>query len=81
MITGSVTVNGINDEQLRTVLSVKIKNEEFLTFNPQQLQPVPKQPNKEQVYNNMILAWRDHAGAKAVNEILHDLTQLNLSTS
>ena len=63
MITGSVTINGVSDEQLRAVLSVKIKNEQFLTFNPQQLQPVQKQPNQpEQFYNNMVLSWRDHAG-------------------
>lgn len=75
MITGSVTINGVNDEQLRSVLSIKIKNEAHLTFNPQQLQPLPKQPNQaEQFYNNMILAWRDQAGAKAVHEILHELT-------
>lgn len=75
MITGSVTINGINNEQLRTVLSVKIKNEASLTFNPQQLQPIPKQHNQpEQLYNNMVLTWRDHAGAKAVYEILHQVT-------
>jgi hypothetical protein len=73
MILGSVILNGVNDEQLRFVLGVKIKSEEFLTFNPQQLQPVPKAANvKEQVYNNMMLAWRDHRGLRAVDEILRE---------
>lgn len=76
MITGSVTINGVNDEQLRTVLAIKIKNEDVLTFNPQHLQPAQKQSNQqEQRYNNMILQWKDHKGVKAIEEILQDLTK------
>ncbi len=76
MITGSVTINGVSDEQLRMVLGVKIKNEDVLTFNPQQMQPTPKQPSQSiQFYNNMVLGWRDHKGLKAVEEILVDLTK------
>jgi hypothetical protein len=76
MITGSVTINGVSDEQLRMVLGVKIKNEDVLTFNPQQLQPAPKQPGHQtQQYNNMMLGWRDTKGLKAVEEILVDLTK------
>ena len=76
MITGSVTINGVSDEQLRMALGVKINNEDVLTFNPQQLQQTPKQAGQPtQLYNNMILGWRDHKGLKAVEEILVDLTK------
>lgn len=74
MISGSVTINGVSDKQLRTVLDIKIKNEDVLNFNPQVLQPVAKQPGQtEQRYNNMFLSWTNQKGLKAVETILVDL--------
>ena len=85
MLSGSVTINGINDKQLRTLLTVKIEHEGSLIFNPSQLQPCqhgvsqlrpgqPAQPvNQEQLYNNAVLAWNSEAGLKAVLQLLVEL--------
>ncbi len=86
MLSGSVTINNIDDKQLRGILSVKIANEGSLIFNPQQLQPLqqagqphrPGQPPppsgaQEQRYNNAVLIWNSEQGLKAVLEILVEL--------
>lgn len=86
MLSGSVTINNIDDKQLRTLLTVKIEHEGSLIFNPQQLQPIPMnqaQPNRpgqpvqvvarEQRYNNAVLSWNSEEGLKAVIEILVEL--------
>jgi hypothetical protein len=41
--TGSITSNGITDDDLVKVLEIKIKHEKSLTFSPQQLQPLTEQ--------------------------------------
>jgi hypothetical protein len=74
MITGSITINNVNDVELRKVLEIKIKNEATLSFNPSHLQLAPKQkPDAQQEYNNMILGWKDRDGLKAVKEVLTEL--------
>jgi hypothetical protein len=79
MITGSITLNGIGDHNLAEIIRVKIKHEDALIFNPQQMQPnmtmIPPRPGvaqqqKQDGYNNAILAWKDLKGLKAVLEIL-----------
>jgi hypothetical protein len=40
MTNGSLTLNGITDAQLDTVIRVKEQHEGALDFNPQQLQPI-----------------------------------------
>jgi len=45
MNNGSLTLNGITDAQLDTIIRVKEQHEGVIDFNPQQLQPVgPTQP-------------------------------------
>jgi hypothetical protein len=86
MLNGSVIINGINDKQLRALLTVKIEHEGSLIFNPSQLQPFqhgvpqqrpgqpPPQPvNQEQLYNNAVLTWNSEAGLKAVLQLLVEL--------
>ena len=87
MLHGSVTINNIDDKQLRTLLTVKIEHEGSLIFNPQQLQPVPQVPvqpyrpgqptpspvTHEQRYNNAVLTWTSENGLKAVIELLVEL--------
>jgi len=70
VITGSVVVNGIADQDLIKILEVKVKHEKNLFFNPQQLQPtqVPGQPG--QVYNNVSLGWNGEDGLEAVHKII-----------
>jgi hypothetical protein len=85
MLTGNIVINGIDDKQLRTLLTVKIEHEGSLIFSPNQLQPLPQpqrpgqpqpQPqNHEQLYNNAIVIWNSEAGLKAVKELLYVLTE------
>jgi hypothetical protein len=82
MITGNMTLNGIGDHNLAEIIKVKIKHEDALIFNPQQMQPnlvmIPARPGvvqqqKQQGYNNVTLAWADLKGLKAVLEILQSI--------
>lgn len=90
MLTGNIVINGVDDKQLRILLTVKIEHEGSLIFNPQQLQPIQRQcqpqrpgypqqpqpqPPHEQVYNNATVAWTNEAGLKAVKQLLHELTE------
>jgi hypothetical protein len=90
MLTGNIVINGVDDKQLRTLLTVKIEHEGSLFFNPQHLQPVPRpnqpqrpgyppqpppQTSTEQVYNNATVTWTNEAGLKAVKQLLHELTE------
>jgi len=80
--TGNVVVNGITDEELVKILEIKIKHEKSLTFNPQQLQPVPfsaggpprpgqpQQPAHLAYYNNATFGWNGEDGLEAVHKIV-----------
>ena len=81
MITGSITLNGVDDAALIAILQAKEKSPGLL-FNPQLLQPAPVQmrhphqpapPNtpQSQRYNNAVLSWGDVSALKTVQEILH----------
>ena len=85
VFNGNITINGINDKQLRTLLTVKIAHEGSLVFSPNQLQPVsaqqqyPGQPqptsNQPQTYNNAVVLWHSEAGLHAVKQLLNELTE------
>jgi hypothetical protein len=44
MNNGSLTLNGITDAQLDTIIRVKEQHECVIDFNPQQLQPIGRTP-------------------------------------
>jgi hypothetical protein len=44
MNNGSITLNGITDAQLDTIIRVKEQHEGAINFNPQQLQPIGNTP-------------------------------------
>jgi hypothetical protein len=44
MNNGSLTLNGITDAQLDTIVRVKEQHEGVIDFNPQQLQPIGNVP-------------------------------------
>jgi hypothetical protein len=70
---GSVTVNGINDRELVRILEIKVRHEQSLTFNPQQLQPIAGQqgqPIQPQHYNNAIFTWKNEDGLEGLREIV-----------
>ncbi len=75
-ITGQITLHGITDGDLITILQVKEKTN-VLGFSPQTIQPTqaqagPAQP-LEPVYNNVVLEWGTNGGIEAVLEILNQL--------
>ncbi len=75
MANGSLTMNGVSDRDLVIILEVKERHEDKLVFMPQQIQNTPAQPNQtKQLYNNVIVTWKDRTGLEAVMEILHRIS-------
>jgi hypothetical protein len=73
-VTGTLTLNGIDDAKLVTILQVK---EQFpmLLFAPQAMQPIPPPgPQAKQVYNNAQISWSQGDGLAAIKELLNRLT-------
>jgi hypothetical protein len=75
--TGSLTINGVTDQELVKLLDIKIRHESSIGFNPQQMhtaQTATPQPGKPvPVYNNVILTWVNANGLEAVREVLDTL--------
>ena len=69
MYTGSVTLNGLTDQDLVKVFEIKIKYEKALYFNPQQMQQ-QNIPQGGQTYNNAVFNWSDQKGLEAVHRII-----------
>lgn len=77
MDSGSLTLNGMTDEDLIKILEVKAKNEQLLEFNPHLTQPVNlvTPPGQRAIprYNNVIVNWRSEEGAHLVADLLRQL--------
>jgi hypothetical protein len=85
MNNGSLTLNGISDAQLDTIVRVKEQHEGAIDFNPQQLQPTgrppfpgqpfPPQPQQagQSIYNDAIVSWHSDEGIGVILELLHRL--------
>lgn len=71
--TGSITLNGISDNELAKIWELKAKHEGKFNFQPNALQPV-YQNNNQQLptgkYNNVIFNWPDDVGLKIVHEVI-----------
>jgi hypothetical protein len=80
MTNGSVTLNGLTDKQLVTVLEAKIRHEGAIHFNPQQIQQAQFNPPKPGMLanNNVIVGWSNEAGFKAVIELQAELLEHRL---
>jgi hypothetical protein len=74
-MNGSLTLNGLTDKDLVKLLDIKIRHEQSLNFNPQQMQltNIQTQTGVQQVYNNVVLAWSNERGLEAVQEIVRNL--------
>jgi hypothetical protein len=77
MKAGSLTINGITDAELVTILQVKAKFPS-MSFNPHSLQPLMQAaPNNNQQkqtgYNNAVISWVNHDGLSGALEILQAL--------
>jgi hypothetical protein len=74
MTNGSVTVNGITDEDMVIIFEAKKRHEGKFQFGPQQLKPTnlvnPSRPG----YDNAVFAWSNQAGFEVVMELLHRLS-------
>jgi hypothetical protein len=72
---GNLVLNGISDTQLVRILDVKIRHEQSLQFNPQQMQVQQMNAGGKvtSMYNNVNLVWVNENGLEAVQEIVHYL--------
>lgn len=75
MTNGSVTLNGLTDKQLVTVLEAKIRHEGAINFNPQLIQQAQTNPQKPGVLinNNVVINWANEVGFKAAIELQAEL--------
>lgn len=77
MSSGSVTLNGIDDEILAIVFKFKSEREGLFNFNPQQMQQVtiPASPGKpgRPGYNGMTFIWNNPNGLKNVIDLLQKI--------
>jgi hypothetical protein len=73
-ISGMVTLNGISDQQLATIMEIKAKHPQ-MTFNPQAIQPFNETVSGgvRQSYNNVQFGFSKPDDIKAVMEILTKL--------
>ena len=73
-MTGSVTLNGINDAELALAIKFKADHEGVFGFNPSQMQnaQLPGNPSRPG-YNNMVFTWTNVQGLKKVIELLQKL--------
>jgi hypothetical protein len=80
MTNGSVTLNGLTDKQLVTVLEAKIRHEGSLLFTPQHIQQAQFNPPKPGILanNNVIVGWNNDAGFKAAIELQAELLEHRL---
>jgi len=78
-MNGTITINGVYDPQLETILRVKERHEASVRFNPQQMQPMqqpivrpgyPPQPtppgNIGEGYNNVVINWDGEDGLAGI---------------
>jgi hypothetical protein len=75
MTSGAVTLNGVSDKQLVTILEAKIKHEGLLGFNPQTIQPAhvnPPTPGSPQS-NHVMVTWTNEEGFRAAIALLTEL--------
>jgi hypothetical protein len=75
MQQGTLVLNGITDPELVKILDVKIRHENSLNFNPQQMQVAQASVGGKIIssYNNVALVWANEDGLEAVQEIVHFL--------
>ena len=71
MITGSLTLNGLDDEDMQLIFEMRAKTP--LLFNPSgttiRTKPgVAAKPGHIQAYNNVVMGWTEGSGLAAVME-------------
>ena len=76
MITGSLTLNGLDDEDMQLIFEMRAKTP--LLFNPSgttiRTKPgVAAKPGHIQAYNNVVMGWTEGTGLAAMMEILKRL--------
>ena len=77
MSSGSVTLNGVDDEILAISFKFKAEHEGLFQFNLQQMQPAvitqgPHKPGKPG-YNGMTFSWNNPNGLKLVIALLQKI--------
>ncbi len=90
MITGSLTLNGLDDEDMQLIFEMRAKtpllfNPSGTIFNPSgttiRTKPgVAAKPGHIQAYNNVVMGWTAGSGLAAVMEILKRLNEAHPQT-
>src|SRR4029450_10828555 len=75
MITGSLTLNGLDDEDMQLIFEMRAKTP--LLFNPSGTTIRTK--GHIQAYNNVVMGWTEGSGLAAVMEILNRLNEVTVS--
>jgi hypothetical protein len=79
MASGSVTLNGVDDEILALVFKFKVNHVGQFSFNPQTMTPAPVAASQgksaEQRYNGMTFAWDNGESLKLVIDLLQRVEQ------
>src|SRR5260370_14251628 len=78
MITGSLTLNGLDDEDMQLIFEMRAKTP--LLFNPsgttiRTKSGVAATPGHIQAYNNVVMGWTQGGAFAAVMEILKRLNE------
>jgi hypothetical protein len=83
MITGSLTLNALDDEDMQLIFEMRAKTP--LLFNPSgttiRTKPgVAAKPGHIQAYNNVVMGWTEGSGLAAMMEILKRLNEAHPQT-
>ena len=67
---GTITLNGITDNDLAKIWEFKAKHENEFTFQPNIMQQAQMPGGGEPFYNNVHFSWSNEAGLLLVHEVL-----------
>jgi hypothetical protein len=74
MITGSLTLNGLNDADLINILQIKESTGSVFTLNPTNMTSMVIREGSEigarETYNGVTLDWRDKSALTALLQVL-----------
>lgn len=73
MQSGSITLNGVTEEQANRLLKIKEKNEGQYFFSLSLAQPTQRDPRGAPVYNGVTLSWRSAPTLKFILSLVESL--------
>lgn len=72
MITGSISLSGVSDQEMIAILQAQSASASTLTVN--QVTPATTGGNQpKQIFNNVNISWTSEAGFRSLATMLHTL--------